>query len=358
MFDRLQAVEDRYERLTELLSDPDIVNDNKKLREYSKEQSDIQETVDAYREYKSVKEQLVDTREMLDSEKDPDMHDMVKEEFNMLKDQQEELEERLRILLIPKDPNDNKNVIMEIRGAAGGDEANIFAGDLFRMYSRYAETQGWKIDIMEATPNPMGGYKEVIFMINGQGAYSKFKFENGAHRVQRVPATESQGRIHTSTSTVACLPEVEEVDVEIHEKDIRVDTFASSGAGGQSVNTTMSAVRMTHLPTGVVVSMQDERSQIKNREKAMKILRARVADKYMQEAQKEIDATRKSAVGSGDRSERIRTYNYPQNRVTDHRIGLTIQKLDQIVEGRLDEIIDALILEEQASKLERLNDDL
>ncbi|QDQ01262.1 peptide chain release factor 1 [Lysinibacillus fusiformis] len=358
MFDRLQAVEDRYERLNELLSDPDIVNDNKKLRDYSKEQSDIQETVDAYREYKGVKVQLADAREMLDSEKDPDMHEMVKEEFNSLKEQQEELEERLRVLLIPKDPNDNKNVIMEIRGAAGGDEANIFAGDLFRMYSRYAETQGWKIDIMEATPNPMGGYKEVIVMINGQGAYSKFKFENGAHRVQRVPATESQGRIHTSTATVACLPEVEEVDVEIHEKDIRVDTFASSGAGGQSVNTTMSAVRMTHLPTGVVVSMQDERSQIKNREKAMKILRARVADKYLQEAQKEVDATRKSAVGSGDRSERIRTYNYPQNRVTDHRIGLTIQKLDQIVEGRLDEIIDALILEEQASKLERLNDDL
>ncbi|MET4560576.1 peptide chain release factor 1 [Lysinibacillus parviboronicapiens] len=358
MFDRLQAVEDRYERLNELLSDPDIVNDSKKLREYSKEQSDIQETVDAYREYKEVKAQLTDAREMLDSEKDPDMHEMVKEEFNSLKEQQEELEERLRVLLIPKDPNDNKNVIMEIRGAAGGDEANIFAGDLYRMYSRYAEAQGWKIDIMEATPNPMGGYKEVIFMINGQGAYSKFKFENGAHRVQRVPATESQGRIHTSTATVACLPEVEEVDVEIHEKDIRVDTFASSGAGGQSVNTTMSAVRMTHLPTGVVVSMQDERSQIKNREKAMKILRARVADMYLQEAQKEVDATRKSAVGSGDRSERIRTYNYPQNRVTDHRIGLTIQKLDQIVEGRLDEIIDALILEEQASKLERLNDDL
>lgn len=231
MFDRLQAVEDRYERLTELLSDPDIVNDSKKLREYSKEQSDIQETVDSYREYKSVKEQLAEAREMLDSEKDPDMHEMVKEEFNLLKDQQEELEERLRILLIPKDPNDNKNVIMEIRGAAGGDEANIFAGDLFRMYSRYAETHGWKIDIMEATPNPMGGYKEVIFMINGQGAYSRFKYENGAHRVQRVPATESQGRIHTSTATVACLPEVEEVDVEIHEKDIRVDTFASSGAG-------------------------------------------------------------------------------------------------------------------------------
>ncbi|MFJ7736098.1 peptide chain release factor 1 [Lysinibacillus sp. NPDC097287] len=357
MFDRLQAVEDRYERLNELLSDPDIVNDSKKLRDYSKEQSDIQETVDAYREYKEVKAQLADAREMLDNEKDPDMHEMVKEEFNSLKEQQEELEERLRILLIPKDPNDNKNVIMEIRGAAGGDEANIFAGDLFRMYSRYAETQNWKIDLMEATPNAMGGFKEVIFMINGQGAYSKFKYENGAHRVQRVPATESQGRIHTSTATVACLPEVEEVDVEIHEKDIRVDTFASSGAGGQSVNTTMSAVRMTHLPTGVVVSMQDERSQIKNREKAMKILRARVADMYMREAQSEIDAVRKSAVGTGDRSERIRTYNYPQNRVTDHRIGLTIQKLDQIVEGKLDEIIEALMLEEQASKLERLNDD-
>ena len=357
MFDRLQAVEDRYERLNELLSDPDIVNDSKKLREYSKEQSDIQETVDAYREYKEVKVQLADAREMLDNEKDPEMHEMVKEEFNSLKEQQEQLEERLRILLIPKDPNDNKNVIMEIRGAAGGDEANIFAGDLFRMYSRYAESQNWKIDVMEATPNPMGGFKEVIFMINGQGAYSKFKYENGAHRVQRVPATESQGRIHTSTATVACLPEVEEVDVEIHEKDIRVDTFASSGAGGQSVNTTMSAVRMTHLPTGVVVSMQDERSQIKNREKAMKILRARVADMYMREAQTEVDAARKSAVGTGDRSERIRTYNYPQNRVTDHRIGLTIQKLDQIVEGKLDEIIEALMLEEQASKLERLNED-
>ncbi len=357
MFDRLQAVEDRYERLNELLSDPDIVSDSKKLREYSKEQSDIQEMVDVYREYKSVKEQLADAREMMDMEKDPEMFEMMKEEFNTLNAQIPELEERLRILLIPKDPNDSKNVIMEIRGAAGGDEANIFAGDLFRMYSRYAETQGWKIEIMEATPNAMGGYKEVIFMINGQGAYSKFKYENGAHRVQRVPATESQGRIHTSTATVACLPEVEEVDVEIHEKDIRVDTFASSGAGGQSVNTTMSAVRMTHLPTGVVVSMQDERSQIKNREKAMKILRARVADMYMREAQAEVDATRKSAVGTGDRSERIRTYNYPQNRVTDHRIGLTIQKLDQIIEGKLDEVIDALILEEQASKLARLNED-
>lgn len=357
MFDRLQAVEDRYERLNELLSDPDIVSDSKKLREYSKEQSDLQATVDAYREYKDVKQQHADTREMLDEKLDADMREMVKEEFNDLGHQIDELEERLRVLLIPKDPNDNKNVIMEIRGAAGGDEAALFAGNLFRMYSRYAETQGWKIEVMDANATGMGGYKEIVFMINGQGAFSKFKYENGAHRVQRVPETESSGRIHTSTATVACLPEVEEVDVEIHEKDIRVDTFASSGAGGQSVNTTMSAVRMTHLPTGVVVSMQDERSQIKNREKAMKILRARVADKYMQEAQSEYDSVRKSAVGTGDRSERIRTYNYPQNRVTDHRIGLTIQKLDQIMEGKLDEIIDALTLEEQASKLERLNED-
>lgn len=356
MFDRLQAVEDRYDRLNELLSDPDIVNDSKKLREYSKEQSDLQNTVDAYREYKDVKQQQADTREMLDEKLDADMREMVKEEFNDLNHQVEVLEERLRVLLIPKDPNDNKNVIMEIRGAAGGDEAALFAGNLFRMYSRYAETQGWKIEVMDANATGMGGYKEIVFMINGQGAFSKFKYENGAHRVQRVPETESSGRIHTSTATVACLPEVEEVDVEIHEKDIRVDTFASSGAGGQSVNTTMSAVRMTHLPTGVVVSMQDERSQIKNREKAMKILRARVADKYLQEAQSEYDSVRKSAVGTGDRSERIRTYNYPQNRVTDHRIGLTIQKLDQIMEGKLDEIIDALTLEEQASKLERLNE--
>ena len=356
MFDRLQAVEDRYERLHELLSDPDIVSDSNKLREYSKEQSDIQEMVEVYREYKSVKEQFADTRELMEAEKDSEMLEMMKEEFNDLNKQIPVFEERLRILLIPKDPNDSKNVIMEVRGAAGGDEANIFAGDLYRMYSRYAETQGWKIEIMEATPNPSGGYKEIIFMINGQGAYSKFKYESGAHRVQRIPATESQGRIHTSTATVACLTEMHVEDVEIHEKDIRVDTFASSGAGGQSVNTTMSAVRMVHLPTGVVVSMQDERSQIKNREKAMKILVARVAEKNRAEAQAEIDSTRKSAVGTGDRSERIRTYNYPQNRVTDHRIGLTIQKLDQIVEGKMDEIIDALILDEQATRLAGLND--
>ncbi|MDR4890233.1 peptide chain release factor 1 [Fredinandcohnia sp. QZ13] len=353
VFDRLEAVEARYEKLNELLSDPDIVSDTKKLREYSKEQSDIQETVEKYREYKEVKEQLTDAKAMLEEKLDAEMREMVKEEINELEDQMEELEERLHVLLLPKDPNDDKNVIMEIRGAAGGDEAALFAGDLYRMYSRFAEHQGWKTEVMDANTTGVGGYKEIIFMISGKGAYSKLKFENGAHRVQRVPETESGGRIHTSTATVAVLPEAEEVEVEIHEKDIRVDTFASSGPGGQSVNTTMSAVRLTHLPTGTVVSCQDEKSQIKNKEKAMKVLRARVYDKFQQEAQAEYDQNRKQAVGTGDRSERIRTYNFPQNRVTDHRIGLTIQKLDQILTGKLDEVIDALIMEDQARKMEQ-----
>lgn len=356
MFDRLQAVEDRYERLNELLSDPDVVSDNKKLAQYSKEQSDIQETVEVYREYKSIKEQIADAKEMLEEKLDPDMKEMVKEELKELEVQVPSLEERLKVLLIPKDPNDSKNVIMEIRGAAGGDEAALFANSLFRMYSKYAETQGWKIEVMNANPTELGGYKEIVFMINGQGAYSKFKYESGAHRVQRVPETESQGRVHTSTSTVVVMPEAEEVELDLQEKDIRVDIYHASGAGGQHVNKTASAVRMTHIPTGVVVAMQDERSQLKNREKAMKILRARVYDKLQQEAQSEYDAERKSAVGTGDRSERIRTYNYPQNRVTDHRIGLTIQKLDQIIEGKLDEVFDALIMEEQAKKLDQLNE--
>ncbi|AYV68399.1 MULTISPECIES: peptide chain release factor 1 [Niallia] len=356
MFDRLQAVEDRYDKLNELLSDPEIVNDTKKLRDYSKEQSDIQETVEVYREYKEVKEQHLEAKAMLEEKLDPEMREMVKEELDETAARIEELEARLKILLIPKDPNDDKNVIMEIRGAAGGDEAALFAGDLFRMYSRFAEAQGWKMEVIDASSTGVGGYKEIIFMINGKGAYSKLKFENGAHRVQRVPETESGGRIHTSTATVACLPEAEEVEIEIHEKDIRVDTFASSGPGGQSVNTTMSAVRLTHLPTGTVVSCQDEKSQIKNKEKAMKVLRARVYDKFQQEAQAEYDQQRKSAVGTGDRSERIRTYNFPQNRVTDHRIGLTIQKLDQILQGKMDDIIDALIFEEQSSRLESASD--
>ncbi|MGG3803625.1 peptide chain release factor 1 [Metabacillus fastidiosus] len=356
MLDRLQSVEFRYDKLNQLLMDPDVVNDPKKLREYSKEQSDLQATVEAYREYKDVREQLADAKAMLDEKLDAEMREMVKEEVGELEEREEELEAHLKILLIPKDPNDDKNVIMEIRGAAGGEEAALFASNLYRMYSRFAEVQGWKTEVMEANATGTGGYKEIIFMINGKGAYSKLKFENGAHRVQRVPETESGGRIHTSTATVAVLPEAEEVEIDIHEKDIRVDTFASSGPGGQSVNTTMSAVRLTHLPTGTVVSCQDEKSQIKNKEKAMKVLRARVYDKFQQEAQAEYDQNRKLAVGTGDRSERIRTYNYPQNRVTDHRIGLTIQKLDQILEGKLDEVIDALIVEDQSSRLQAAED--
>lgn len=352
MLDRLQAVENRYEKLNELLSDPEVISDTNKLREYSKEQSDIQETVEVYREYKDVREQLKDAKAMLEEKLDAEMRDMVKEEVSELESQEKTLSERLKILLVPKDPNDDKNVIVEVRGAAGGDEAALFAGDLYRMYSRYAEVQGWKTEIIEASYTELGGYKEIIFMINGKGAFAKLKFENGAHRVQRVPETESGGRIHTSTATVAVLPEAEEVEIDIHEKDVRVDTFASSGPGGQSVNTTMSAVRLTHLPTGVVVSCQDEKSQIKNKEKAMKVLRARVYDKFRQEAQAEYDQNRKQAVGTGDRSERIRTYNFPQNRVTDHRIGLTIQKLDQILQGKLDDFINALVMEDQAQKME------
>ncbi|WP_077329360.1 peptide chain release factor 1 [Virgibacillus siamensis] len=356
MLERLQSLEDRYNKLNELLSDPDVISDMNKLREYSKEQSDLEDVVQAYREYKDVTQQLKDARDMLDDDLDEEMLEMAKEEISELDAQQEDLEEKLKVLLLPKDPNDDKNVIMEIRGAAGGDEAALFAGDLYRMYSKFAETKGWKTEVIEASSTGVGGYKEIIFIINGTGAYSELKFENGAHRVQRVPETESGGRIHTSTATVAVLPEAEEVEVDIHEKDIRVDTFASSGPGGQSVNTTMSAVRLTHMPTGVVVSCQDEKSQIKNKEKAMKVLRARVYDKFQQEAQAEYDENRKSAVGTGDRSERIRTYNFPQNRVTDHRIGLTIQKLDQIMEGKIEEFIEALLIEEQTKKLEQIGE--
>ncbi len=355
VFDRLESVEDRYEKLNELLMDPDITSDTNKLRDYSKEQSDIQETVETYREYKNVKSQIAEAKEMFNDNLDDEMREMVKMEIDELEEQIPPLEDKLHFLLLPKDPNDDKNVIVEIRGAAGGDEAALFAGDLFRMYSRYAETRGWKMEVIETNETGIGGFKEVIFMINGKGAYSRMKYENGAHRVQRVPSTESGGRIHTSTATVAVLPEAEEFQVDIHEKDIRVDTFTSSGPGGQSVNTTMSAVRLTHMPTGTVVQCQDEKSQIKNKEKAMKVLRARIYDKLQKEAQAEIDQDRKSAIGTGDRSERIRTYNFPQSRVTDHRIGLTIQKLDQILEGKLDEIIEALIIEEQSSLMEEAN---
>jgi len=355
MFERLQVVEDRYDQLNELLSDPDVVSDIAKLRDYSKEQSSLQKTVDVYREYKSAIEELASAKSLLGESLDNEMKELVNLEISELNDRIESLEEQLHLLLIPKDPNDNKNVIMEIRGAAGGDEAALFAGNLFRMYSRYAEMNNWKIDVIDSSPTELGGFKEIIFIVDGKGAFSKLKFENGAHRVQRVPETESSGRTHTSTATVACLPEAEDVEIDIHEKDIRTDTFASSGPGGQSVNTTMSAVRLFHIPTGITVSCQDEKSQIKNKEKAMKVLRARISDKFTREAQAEYDEKRKSAVGTGDRSERIRTYHFPQNRVTDHRIGLSIQKLDHIIEGHLDELIEALIIEEQTHRLESLD---
>lgn len=353
MLDKLQSIADRYEKLNELLSDPDVVSDPEKLRQYSKEQSDLEDKYEAYQQYKSTSEQLDDAKSMLEEKLDDEMREMVKAEIEELAERKEELEEKIRILLLPKDPNDDKDVIMEIRGAAGGEEAALFAADLYRMYTRYAERQGWKTDMITANYTGLDGFKEVIFTVQGKGAYSRLKYESGAHRVQRIPTTESGGRIHTSTATVAVLPEVEEVEVEIEEKDLRIDTFASSGPGGQSVNTTMSAVRITHIPTGIVVSCQDEKSQIKNRDKAMRVLRARLLDKYQQEEQAKLADARKTQVGTGDRSERIRTYNFPQSRVTDHRIGLTLHKLENILDGELDPIIDSLTMEEQAELLQQ-----
>lgn len=354
MFDQLDIVEERYEQLNELLSDPEVVSDSNLLRKYSKEQSELQKTVEVYRQYKQVKEDAEEIELMLAETDDADEVEMLKEEASALKAEVPELEEQLKLLLIPKDPNDEKDVIVEIRGAAGGDEAAIFAGDLFRMYSKFAESHRFKLEIVEATESDHGGYKEISFSVSGDGAYSKLKYENGAHRVQRVPETESGGRIHTSTATVAVLPEVEDVEIEIRNEDLEIDTYRSSGAGGQHVNTTDSAVRITHIPTGVIAT-SSEKSQIQNREKAMKVLKARLYDMKLQEEQQKYAAQRKSAVGTGDRSERIRTYNYPQSRVTDHRIGLTLQKLDQIMEGKLDEIVDALTMHEQTEKLKELN---
>ncbi|MDR1012983.1 MAG: peptide chain release factor 1, partial [Lactobacillales bacterium] len=300
---------------------------------------------------------IKDAEELLSEKLDAEMLEMAKEELFKGKKEKELLEEKIKILLLPKDPNDGKNILMEIRGAAGGDEAQLFAGNLFTMYAKYAESQDWKVEVMEANITGIGGYKEVILMITGENVYSKLKYESGAHRVQRVPTTESQGRVHTSTATIVVMPEAEDIEIEIEDKNLRVDIYHASGAGGQHVNKTASAVRIIHLPTGIKVEMQDERSQQKNKEKAMKILRARVYDHFAQAAQSEYDANRKSAVGTGDRSERIRTYNFPQNRVTDHRIGLTIQKLDQVLAGKLDEIIDTLIVYDQTRKLEDLNNE-
>lgn len=354
IFEQLENVQIRYEEINSLLSDPETAKDSRKLTELSKEEGDLREIIQEYQVYKQVKEELEGTEELLKEDLDSEMKDLAEMEREELLEQKEEIEEKLKVLLIPKDENDDKNVIMEIRGAAGGDEAQLFAADLFHMYQKYADNNRWKIEILETSSTGVGGFKEIIFQINGKNVYSKLKYENGAHRVQRVPETESQGRVHTSTATVVALPEVEDFDFEIDQADIRIDIYRSSGAGGQHVNVTDSAVRMTHEPTGIVVAMQEERSQLKNREKAMKVLRSRVYDYYQQEAQAEVDAERKSAIGTGDRSERIRTYNYPQGRVTDHRINLTLHKLEQILNGDLDDVIEELTLQDQASKLENL----
>ena len=355
MFEQLDQLIFRFDEIIELMSDPDVINDSDRLRKLSIEEADLRPKVEKIKKYKQVIQELEDTEEMLGGSLDPEMADLAKEELASLKADREQLEEEIRLMMIPEDPNDGKNIIMEIRGAAGGDEAQLFAGDLLNMYTRYAENQGWKVEVLSANITGIGGYKEVTLMITGQKVYSQLKFENGAHRVQMVPETESQGRVHTSTATVVVMPEQEELDFDLDENDIRVDIYHASGAGGQHVNKTASAVRMTHIPTGIVVAMQDERSQLKNREKAMKVLRTRVYDELQSERQEAFDSKRKLAVGTGDRSERIRTYNYPQNRVTDHRIGLTIQQLDSIMQGNLDEIINALVLYDQAQKLEELN---
>lgn len=354
LFDRLQMLADRYEELGELLSDPDVIADSKRFMELSKEMADLRETVEKYEKYKQVVQQIKDDEEMLSAGLDDEMAAMVKEELSDSKNEKQKLEQEIKILLLPKDPNDGKDLIMEIRGAAGGDEASLFAADLFSMYSKYAERQGWSIEVIDKNMTEVGGFKEIALTINGKNVWSKLKYESGAHRVQRVPVTESAGRVHTSTATVVVMPEEEDVEIDLDPKDIRVDVYRSSGAGGQHINKTSSAVRMTHLPTGIVVAMQDQRSQQQNREKAMKILKARVYDYYRSQEQSEYDENRKSAVGTGDRSERIRTYNYPQNRVTDHRIGLSLNKLDRIMNGELDDVIDALVLYDQTKALEEL----
>ena len=356
-FDKLQAVADRYEELGELLSDPEVISDSQRFMKLSKEMGNIRETVEKYNHYKEVTSQIEENDELLHEKLDDEMNAMVKDDLKNLNAEKDQLEHEITLLMLPKDPNDDKNIIMEIHGAAGGDEASLFAADLFNMYSKYAERQGWQVEVADRNETEVGGFKEIVLIISGDKVYSKLKYESGAHRVQRVPVTESAGRVHTSTATVGVMPEAQDVDIDIDQKDIRTDVFRSSGAGGQHINKTSSAVRMTHLPTGIVVSMQDQRSQQQNRAKAMEILRARVYDYYQSREQNEYDAERKSAVGTGDRSERIRTYNFPQNRGTDHRIGLTLNKLDRVMNGELDEVIDALVLADQAEKMERLTNE-
>ncbi|WP_188399381.1 peptide chain release factor 1 [Sporomusa sp. GT1] len=351
MRDKLQALEDKFQELEGRISDPAVMADMNEWQKLTKAHSKMSAVVEKFREYKKTLQALDDASEMLKDKLDDEFREMVEAEYEEAKTKKLTLEEELRILLLPKDPNDDKNVIVEIRGGAGGDEAALFAGDLFRMYTRYAETQGWRVEMLDANAPDLGGFKEVVFSIEGDGAYSKLKYESGVHRVQRVPTTESSGRIHTSTVTVAVLPEAEEVDIEINPNDLRIDTYCASGAGGQHVNKTESAVRITHLPTGVVVQCQDEKSQLKNRDKAMRVLRAKILEMAEAEQAAELAGTRKSQVGTGDRSERIRTYNFPQGRVTDHRIGLTLHKLDFVLNGDLDEMISALVTAGQSDKL-------
>ncbi|KRL14274.1 peptide chain release factor 1 [Schleiferilactobacillus perolens] len=351
---QLEGVLARYDELQEMMADPDVISDTKRYMAVSKEEGSMRDVVQKYKHYKTVMHDIEESEEVLADSKDSDLEELAKEDLANLRSEKDTLEHEILVLMLPADPNDDKNIIMEIRGAAGGDEASLFAADLLGMYEKYAERQGWSFEIVDENKTDVGGYKEVAVMITGDRVYSKLKYENGAHRVQRVPVTESAGRVHTSTATVAVMPEYDEIDFQLDPKDIRVDVYRSSGAGGQHINKTSSAVRMTHLPTGIVVAMQDQRSQQQNREKAMQILRSRVYDFYETQNQDKYDENRKNKVGTGDRSERIRTYNYPQNRVTDHRIGLTLNKLDRIMNGDLDEIIDALIVHDQAQKLENL----
>lgn len=355
MLDKLDFLEEKYKELNAQISDPEIIADMNRWQKLIKEHAHIEPIVEKYKAYKEAEDQLNDAKEMLkDKQLDDDFKDMVKEEVKELTEKIETAGEELKFLLIPKDPNDDKNVIVEVRAGVGGDEAGLFVGNLFRMYSMYAESKRWKIEIMSTSDQGIGGYKEMIFMVKGKGAYSRLKYESGGHRVQRVPDTESSGRIHTSSATVAVLPEVDDVDIDIDPNEVRVDVFRSSGNGGQSVNTTDSAVRLTHVPTGLVVSCQDEKSQLKNKDKAFKILKARLYDKYQQEQHDELAAQRKSQIGSGDRSQRVRTYNYPQGRVSDHRINMTLYKLEAFLNGDLDEMIDGLITSDQAEKLQTI----
>lgn len=351
MLDKLNELEEKYENLSQQVNDPEVISDQNTWRELMREYSGLTDIIEAFREHKKIQSEIDEAKEMLEDNLDEDFKQMVKEELKDNIKKLEELKSNMKLLLLPKDPNDDKNVIVEIRGGAGGDEAALFAGDLFRMYSRYAERNRWKTEIMNTNDSDLGGFKEIVFMINGKGAYSRLKYESGVHRVQRIPTTESGGRIHTSTVTVAVLPEAEDLDVQLDMNDVRVDVFRSSGNGGQSVNTTDSAVRITHSPTGIVISCQDEKSQLKNKDKAMKILRAKIYELEQEKQRSEVASQRRSQVGTGDRSERIRTYNYPQSRVTDHRINLTIHRLDSILDGDLDEIMDTLITTDHAEKL-------